>query len=367
MKSPIALNIPLNSTGFGQASSCLAREFYKRSFEPDIFPIGGVDLSSFREDKDFNNWLGRCINKAPLEYSNSVPILKFWHLSGGRESFGKTQILFTCWELDTPTAYELAVARNNHKVIISSQYSVDCFETFGANNMVYVPLGFDDYSFYNTNKVYSPERITFTIGGKQEKRKHTLRTIRAWADKYGNNPLYQLNAAIFNPFLIQNQNGNIVDHNLQFINQALERKKYFNINFLPWLPSNDSYNDFLNSSNIFICCSGGESPGLPALQSLCLGKHAILLKAHSYKHDFTDKECVFVKPNGKISAVDNIFFHPNSPWNNGQIFDFHVDDFYKACDEAIARFKTNPINQAGLELKQKYTYKNTLDTILSAL
>jgi hypothetical protein len=40
---------------------------------------------------------------------------------------------------------------------------------------------------------------------KFEKRKHTARILKLWADKYGNNNKYQLTCSITNPFFKKEQ------------------------------------------------------------------------------------------------------------------------------------------------------------------
>ena len=96
-----ALNVPINSVSFGQVSTALLREAYKRNLEPSIFPVGGaVDLSSQPEDADFFKWIKNLVGKSIKEFNKNTPVIKLWHLNGGMESFGKKQILITFYELD---------------------------------------------------------------------------------------------------------------------------------------------------------------------------------------------------------------------------------------------------------------------------
>ena len=57
-----AVNFPINSVSFGQVSTLILRELYKRNMNPCIFPIGDTDLSVQAEDKEF------------FEYHTSTPI-----------------------------------------------------------------------------------------------------------------------------------------------------------------------------------------------------------------------------------------------------------------------------------------------------
>ena len=151
------------------------------------------------------------------------------------------------------------------------------------------------------------------------------------------------------------------------ISNALDNERYFNITFLPMMQTNETYNDYLNSCNIVIGMSGGEGWGLPEFQSVCLGKHAVILNAHSYKMWANESNSVLVNPTGKIPAEDGVFFKKDSPFNQGNIFDFNEDEFISACEEAVKRYKSNPINEEGVKLKEEFTYSKTLDQILSHL
>jgi hypothetical protein len=111
--------------------------------------------------------------------------------------------------------------------------------------------------------------------------------------------------------------------------------------------------------------SGGEGWGLPEFNSLCLGKHGVILNAHSYKGWANEENSVLVNFTGKIEAYDNVFFRKGSPYNQGNIFDFNHNDFLFACDQAIQRVKTNKVNEAGLKLQKQFTYEKMVDSILS--
>ena len=128
---------------------------------------------------------------------------------------------------------------------------------------------------------------------------------------------------------------------------------------------NEAYNDFLNSSDIILGMSGGEGWGLPEFQSVCLGKHAVLLNASAYKDWANSDNSVLVEPNGKRDVYDNMFFHKGQPFNQGQIYDFDEDDFINGCEEAVKRVESSRNNDEGEKLKEKFTYSKLVDSITS--
>jgi hypothetical protein len=335
-----SLNLPLGHVSFGQVSILLLRGMYERKIKPCIFPIGQVDLGSQQEDKGFQSFLTECVRNASVEHSRDIPTLKLWHLNGGLDSFSKIHNLLTFYELDQPTPSELNVAKNANKIIFTSKFCLNVFEQYGVNGEV-IPLAFDKYNFKILNKKYfEDERIVFNLCGKFEHRKHHAKIIKAWCKKFGNNKKYSLQCALYNPFLDEKKNKDL------FIS-SVEGKSYSNVQFLGHMPKNILYNDFLNSGNIVIGMSGAEGWGLPEFQSLGLGKHAVL-----------------VEPKGKIEVYDGIFVAPNSPFNQGNIFDFPEDDFISGCEEAIKRTEADRVNKEGLKIPEDFSLDKTLDKLL---
>tara|TARA_R100000808_G_scaffold24932_1_gene59538 strand:+ start:18356 stop:19444 length:1089 start_codon:yes stop_codon:yes gene_type:complete len=356
----LAFHLPVNSVSFGQLSLAILREAYRRGLEPCLFPVGDVDPSAQKSDPEFEKWLKGCLEKAAKDHNRKNPIFKLWHLNGSLESYSEKQVLLTYYELDSPTPYEVNIAKNNAKTLFSSQYACDVFNQNGAETE-YLPVGFDTHNFYPTNKKYFNDgRITFNLVGKFEKRKHHHRILKLWAEKYGDKKEYFLNCSLYNHFLSPEENSSI-------INQALDGRRYFNINLLSYMPQNELYNDYLNAGNIVIGMSGGEGWGLPEFQSVCLGKHSVILDCNGYKSWANADNSVLVKPNGKIPAVDGRFFQQGAPFNQGNIFDFKDEDFLEACEKAIQRVKDDPVNQKGIETGNEFSYSKTLDKILEHL
>jgi glycosyltransferase involved in cell wall biosynthesis len=357
----LALNLPLNNLSFGQTSFAIIKNLYERKINTKIFPIGqGVDLSAQKISPDLEEWLQKAITNSE-NFSRKEKIFKLWHINGSLESYAEKQVLFSFYELDSPTKQELNIVKNNHKVIFSSKYCCDIFKKYDCSNIEHVPLFFDKNNFNETKKKYfQDERITFNLVGKLEKRKNHKLVIQSWLKKYGNNPKYFLQCSIFNPFIKQEDQNNV-------ISSILEGKRYFNISFLGFMQTNEIYNDYLNSADIIIGMSGGEGWGLPEFHSLALGKHAVILDAHVYK-DWANKDnAVLVQPSNKIEAYDNMFFQKGSPFNQGNIFTFKEDSFIDGCEEAIKRCECNRVNSKGLELQNEFTIDNTVSKILKLM
>lgn len=356
-------NAPINSVSFGNCSYNILVKLFEKEKQVNLFPIGnGVDLSSFKETltKDFADWLSASINQAGRNASKKNPGFKLWHINGALESISNNQTLFTFHELDSITEHEKNILNNQAKTIVSSSYTKTVFEEKGVRNVAVVPLGFNNKEFFKIDNAKKTSQTAFAMLGKWEKRKHHAKILAAWVKKYGNNPDYVLNCSIENPFLNQ-------DELLAEISKALNGKRYFNVNFVKHLPSNFDYNRFLNVNDIVIGMSGGEGWALPEFQSVCLGKHAVILNAHAYKEWANKENACMVEPSGLVDVYDNRFFKKGNPYNQGRIFDWKEEDFLSACEEAEKRFQQDPLNRHGESLSDKFTWSKTTDLILNQI
>ena len=184
--------------------------------------------------------------------------------------------------------------------------------------------------------------------------------IQSWVKRFGNDKKYQLQCAVFNPFLSEDQNK-------QLFADSLCNKDYFNVQFLPFMEKNKSYNDFLNSGDVIIGMSGGEGWGLPEFQSVGIGKHSVILNAHSYKEWATEENSCLVEPSGKLDVYDDMFFKKGTTYNQGQIFNWTEESFIDGCERAIEKTKNSRTNKAGKDIKETFTISNTVDLILKEM
>ena len=357
----LALQVPINSVSFGNISIALLREMHKAGLAPCVFPIGNVDLSTQKVDKEFGGWLSQCINRAVSEHSRKTPIFKLWHLNGGLESYSERQVLLTFYETDNPTREELNVVRNNAHVFFSSEETVNIFKNFGCENVSYLPLGFDGANFKRTEKNYFADgRIVGGVVGKCELlRKRHEKVIKTWVKKFGGNSKHCLQCAIWNPFMKPEDNSMLV-------NKIMDGKRVFNVQFVPFMTTNEIYNDYLNSLD-YVIGLGTENWGLPEFHSVAMGKHGIVLNAGGYKGWANNENCVLINPSSKLLAHDGMFFHKGAPYNQGNVWDFSEDDLLAGLDTVIQRVEANKINQAGLKLQEEFTWAKTLEKILKTL
>jgi len=352
--------LALNSVSFGQIGVGLLRERFKRSPErsaPLFLIANNGDLSSYDEDESFINWIKTSTSNALKKFKNTDPTFKLWHLNGSLPKVSAKQCLLSFYETDSPTDIELNLVRNNDIVLFTSEYTRDVFKMYGAENVHYLPLFFEKRYFKKLEKTYFEDgRIVFNVVGKFEKRKNHGQVITAWAKKYGNNPKYYLNCAVYNPFFKP-------EENYEIWSKLFGGKQFFNIKFHPFMQKNEMYNDFLNSGDIAIGMSGGENWDLPVFHSVGIGKHAVILDCNGYKGWANNENSVLVKPDGKMPAYDQMFFKEGDIINQGNFFKFDTEEFLGACDAAIERVQKDKVNKAGLKLQDDFSVDKTYDKI----
>lgn len=359
-QTPFAVNVPINSLSFGQSSVAILRELYKRGLTPPVMPIAGnLDLGAQRPEQGFTQWLSNMVGSADARHSREHQALKLWHIGGSLDSVSRhSNHLITFQETGQLTPLEVNVLRQQRKVFVTNRYAQTFFRLHGID-AVFLPLGFDSANFSSLERrPHIDGVISFSLVGKAESiRKHTYKQLALWAARYGNDKRYRLNAYITNPFLAQRN----IDPNA-LISQALGGKRYWNIEFHPFIPTNLEYNTALQSSEVVLAMSGSEGFGLPEFHAAALGAWPVALNAHAYKDHFGAANAVMVEPNGMVPIYDGIHFHQGAPVNQGVAYSWSDEAFYAGCEEAVRRAKVG-INTEGLKLQQQ-TYSQTVDILL---
>jgi hypothetical protein len=353
----LIVKAPLNDTSFGNVSVNILRELYKKKINITLFPVGNnIDLSVYDKlDDGFQSWISRSYESRFKSIDRKIPTFQLWHLNGSESKLSDKSFLYTYYELDSPTFTEIKLANLHEKVFLSSSFARDCFRSAGCKNAEYVPTGFDP-DICTTNKKYLADKIHFGLMGKFEKRKHTGKILKLWAERFGNDHKYQLSCAIVNRFYpLEQMNQNI--------GSALDGKYYGNINFLPFLATNSEVTDLMNAIDIDLTgLSGAEGWNLPSFNSSCLGKWSCVLNSRSHKDWANELNCIPVEPNGKEPAYDDLFFKEGSDFNQGSIDTFDNNGFHSAIDRSLELAKTN--NAEGEKLKSKFSYENCVNKIL---
>jgi hypothetical protein len=348
----LIVEAPLNSLSFGNVSYNFLREMFKRKMDIAYFPIGEPDVSAFNPSQEFVQWIQNAANKRFEALDKNLKTLKLWHLNGSETLRSREQYLVTFYECNSPTFVEKQISKLQTKTLFSSKFAADQFESETFS------LGFDE-DFKKLDFKPLPDVVHFGIFGKFEKRKHTEKIIKTWLKKYGNNNKYLLTCCITNPFFKPDDMNRI-------INSLLQGKQYSNINFLPWLKTNQEMNQVLNAIDIDLTgMSGGEGWNLPAFNATCLGKWSIVLNGTAHKEWANDSNSILVEPNGEQESEDGVFFKKDGPFNQGTFLTFDEEVLVSAMEKAET--KVTELNMSGTLLGQTFTYEKSLTEILSKI
>ena len=353
------LDAPINGLSFGNVSYGILRELWRRDANVHLLPLKQFEPQSFpQQDKDFWSWVNESAQNAHLNIKKDMPSFKLWHISGSHERCSAKQALFTFYEMNQPTEVEKNLLNLQDKVFVSSNYSSNILKKHGIKSDV-LPLGFDN-DFHKTNKKYlDTDIVHFCLMGKFEKRKHTEKIIKLWCSKYGNNNKYLLTLLVDNPFFQKKDMNNILQN-------CFEGKNYSNVNILPRLNSNLEVNELLNSIDIDLTgLSGAEGWNLPSFNATCLGKWSLVLNETAHKDWATKENSILVESNGEEESYDGKFFIKGAPFNQGTIYTWDRDNVAECMDIAVS--KKGQINTAGEDLKNQFSYSNTVDRLLKGL
>ena len=356
----LIVNAPLNSLSLGQFSYNVIRELYRRKIQCIIFPKGNVDLSAFKNDPHFGTWLEHSINNRLKKFEKNIPTLALWHINQSEFKPSDKQFLFTFHETDSPTEHEVNIVNQQEHTFFSSNWSVENFLQYGAKNVSYVPLGFDEDFVEIKHRQISKEITHWIIVGKVEQRKNTQLIIAEWVKKYGNNMRHQLTTCVTNPFLRE-------EHMNAFFASCFNGgKKPDNVNILPYLKTNAEMNQLYNSADIDLSgFSSSEGWNIPAFTATALGKWSIVTNCTAHKDWATKENCILVDTSDVRPVYDGVFFHQGGPFSQGNIYSLKAEQLQQAFVEAEKRAHT--YNVEGRKLATTFTYSKTVDGILEKI
>ena len=359
----IIFEAPFNSLSFGNVAFNLAREMYRKGMNVSLFPYkNNFDFSAFSHnlDEDLKEWLEESTNNRFDNYDKDTPCLKVWHINGSEERLSKNSFLYTFYELNVPTLTESIIVNSHDRVFFSSSFASEKFSKSGCQNTSSIPLGFDEDFSSNEGKKLEG-KIHFGLVGKWEKRKHSSKIVKIWAETYGNNDDYQLTCCVVNPFMDEKDLNAV-------ISKTLEGKRYSNINFINRLKTNAEVNMLHNAIDIDLSgVSGAEGWNLPSFNSTAKGKWSIVLDATAHKDWATEENSILIQPTGRISAYDGIFFKEGGKFNQGEIYDFSKEDLLASMELAISKVNNKEQNEKGLLLQKEFTYAKSLEKILQSI
>jgi hypothetical protein len=361
------LQVAINSTSIGQTTTNFLYNVFLKKLEPNIFPIGGIDISAFEEilPQEFIGWLQTCTQKAMKDYKRSYPSLKIWHINGSHETVSDNAFLYFFHELDQITSTEKNILSSYEGIASPCKFTSNVCEEYGITNCDTINLQYDSTAFKPTSvKKYENNEIVIAVVGKFEKRKHSGNIIQLLKNKFGNNSKFKIHLHTFNPFF-DNDPNKAMEINKQHIIQYCGGDVPHNFIMMPHVRKLVDLNKMYNMVDIVVDGSGGESWSLPSFHIAGLGKQCVVNYNSGIKEWSTSENSLQVQPNGKISSVDGLFFRENNPFNCGNIYDLDTEEMSKSIDLAVENVKNCKVNEEGKRLPEKFTEEKFCDELLN--
>lgn len=358
------LELAINSLSFGNVSFNFLKEINERGIQYAFFPIGGnIDISAFDIPAPFSGQknhilenLKLAMHERLLRLDRDAPTFKMWHINGSENRIARNQYLYTFYECNEPTPFEVSIVNSQEHVFFSSQHAVDAFKNRGCERVSYVPIGFDK-TFTRGKELARTHKYHFGLIGKWEKRKNTELIIKTWLKKFGNNPDFLLSCLVDNPFFQPEQMNTLKQ-------SVTEGQNYNNLNFIHRLSHNLEVATLQKNIDFDLSgLSNAEGWNLPAFNATALGKWSAVTNITGHKGWATNDNCVLVEPDGEQECYDGMFFQNGAPFNQGTYAYLSESTIEKAMDQLIEK---SEVNQAGLEL-QNMTYTKSMDQILAQI
>lgn len=355
----LSLYLPINPTSLGAVGFYLFREFSKQFPDIGLFPIGGIDYSSFEPvDEEIKRKIGGAVENGLRNHSVNNPSLKVWHQFAGIERISNKQTLFTFHELDSLTECELNSLNQQEAIIVPSIFNKMVFERSGVKSPVHhAPLGVDRTVFYPLEKYKNKTGpFVFLMAGKFESRKLHFEIFQAFKALFAGNPQVRLRCAISNRFVNMKTVYDTIIHNI-FGGQLPN-----NIEFIDWLPTERHFADFLCSGDCLVSPSRGESFNLPLLQAMSCGVQVITNADHAHLDYVTEGNATLCKSECTETACDNMFFKNDGRTNTGKWFKITGNEIANSMVKAFQNGRK--VNEAGIKTSEEYTWENTVKQIL---
>lgn len=358
MTNKLIFHGSVNSLSIGQVGFNVLRELYKRKVQCALF-LRQFDLSAFKVEPQFEAWLKQGVEKRLTKFNRDTPTLALWHINQSEMKPSDRQYLFSFHETDSPTDSEVNIVNQQDGTFFSSNWTVDNFRTFGANNVSFIPLGLDEDIVPSAERQMAANVTHWGLVGKVEQRKNSELIIQTWIKRYGGNKAHQLTLCVTNPFFKPEQMAAVYQN-------IFKGAKPFNVNVLDYVKTNAAMTQLYNSLDVDLSgLSSSEGWSLPAFNATALGKWSCVTNCTAHKDWATKDNAILIEPAGMRPVYDGVFFAQGQPFNQGNIYSITEEQVSAAMAEAEKRAKTP--NPEGLKLATQFTYKRTVDEILAKI
>jgi glycosyltransferase involved in cell wall biosynthesis len=347
------LNCPINQTSYGYVSCNIIKELVLLNHDIRHIPIG----QNFPDD-ELLQYIYSTIQR--WDYDYDAPCLKIWHQHDLDAFYGRGwRIGMPIFELEEFNPVELHSLKNPDRLFVCSKWAKNVIESNIPGKSLdthVVPLGVDQ-SIFRPCPLPDNTKTIFGNFGKFEVRKgHDVLPI-IFNKAFEKNDDVLLVMMPHNPFLSQEETNNWVR---SFKNTKLGDK----IIFIDRQKHHSMVYNIMSQIHCGIFPARAEGWNLEALELLSCGRHIIITDCTAHTEFCNQDNAMLVDMNsGYEKAKDFKFFDGSMSWR--KIGSNEIDQMVEYLRN-IHHQNLNgnlQINSAGIATAEKYSWKNTAQTI----
>lgn len=346
------LQTPIGHLGYGRSGFEIAKQLINQ-LPPDcltIYPIGNPEMDLY-EKISSSDWR---LKDKPA-YGETI---KIWHQHSLHEFVGNGEkIGFPIFELNKFTDVEKRSMRHCDRLFVCSEWAKNVVEEEVPKIKVsIVPLGVDRETFNELNNVNRPSTIFFNCGKWEVRKGHDL-LLDAFNEAFDKNDNVELWMMCDNPFIGE-------DGNNDWKNRYSKSKMGSKIRFIPYQKTHRDVYNIIRQIDCGVFPARAEGWNLELLECQSCGKTVIATNYAGHSQFINESNAMLLDVDKIVPAEDGIWFFKQGEWaepNKDQL----VSNMKKV--HAKKQNGSLSLNLEGVETAKKFSWVNTVETILSEL
>lgn len=347
------LYAPINNLGYGITGYNILKNLYELAYPVTYFNIGQPE-EMIDNNPIVNTWFNAKLEKIDI----NAPCLKIWHQNALHEHIGKgTRIGFPIFELNQFSLLEQYSMLSCDQLFVCSHWAKDIISAHIDVPTYVVPLGVDTNIFKPSN--ISRDKTIFFNCGKWELRKGHDVILKCFEKAFTAKDNVELWMMCHNPFTFAKGE----EWEKLYQSSILSDK----IRLIPRQQTQKNVYDIMKQVDCGIFPARAEGWNLELLELMACGKQVIATN-YSGHTEFCNKDnCHLVDITSLELANDGVWFKGQGYWAN--IEDNQTDQIVQYMRNIHQQKQSGqlPVNEAGLNMANHLTWKNTAETIIKII
>lgn len=345
----INISAPINSTGYGIASTNIIKALHNQGNTISYFPIGQPSVSSQEEHDLFIRLL-----KQRYLCDINAPYIKIWHQFDLLDHVGKGKyIAFPFFELDTFNEIEVNSLKVPDIIFTTSHWGADIISRHVSTPTKVVPLGVDLSIFNESNYQthHSSDKYIFINIGKWEVRKGHDILLELFTKAFPDNPNVEL-------WILASEttNGYSSPNELQQWKQMYDHP---NIKLYSGFNTHQEIAHLISQTNCGLFPSRAEGWNLELLECMAMNKPVITTNFSAHTEFCNQHNSYLVDITAIEKAYDGKAFAGQGNW--AKIDNSQKDDFIDKMRYVVN--KNIRINTEGVNTARQFSWINTAQII----